>query len=166
MEYRYTPEGVCSMQIIFDIEGNVVKKLKIIGGCPGNTVGVSKLAENRTIDELISILKGIPCGNKGTSCPDQVAEALEEYKENKALIAKERNSLERQLAELEENTPDKILDDPTPKMLDRVSSVHDILVSDSYSLVQKNEALKQIIDKIVYDRESDTLKIHFFLYHS
>ena len=52
------------------------------------------------------------------------------------------------------------------EMLDRVSSVHDILVSDSYSLVQKNEALKQIIDKIVYDRESDTLKIHFFLYHS
>ena len=83
-------------------------------------------------------------------------------KENKALIAKERDSLERQLAELEENTPDKIPDDPTPKMLDRVSSVHDILVSDSYSLVQKNEALKQIIDKIVYDRESDTLKIHSF----
>ena len=76
------------------------------------------------------------------------------------------HKLERQLAELEENTPDKIPDDPTPKMLDRVSSVHDILVSDSYSLVQKNEALKQIIDKIVYDRESDTLKIHFFLYHS
>ena len=93
-------------------------------------------------------------------------DTLEEYKENKALIAKERDSLERQLAELEENTPDKIPDDPTPKMLDRVSSVHDILVSDSYSLVQKNEALKQIIDKIVYDRESDTLKIHFFLYHS
>lgn len=81
MEYRYTPEGVCSMQIVFDIEGNVVKKLKIIGGCPGNTVGVSKLAENRTIDELISILKGIPCGNKGTSCPDQVAKALEKYKQ-------------------------------------------------------------------------------------
>ena len=92
--------------------------------------------------------------------------ALEEYKENKALIAKERDSLERQLAELEENAPDKTPEDPTPKMLDRVSSVHDILVSDSYSLVQKNEALKQIIDKIVYDRESDTLKIHFFLYHS
>ena len=44
-------------------------------------MGVSKLAENRTIDELISILKGIPCGNKGTSCPDQVAKALEKYKQ-------------------------------------------------------------------------------------
>ena len=80
MEYRYTPEGVCSMQMIFDIENNIVNKLKIVGGCPGNTVGVSKLVEGRTIDEIISLLKDIQCGNKGTSCPDQVAKALEEYK--------------------------------------------------------------------------------------
>ena len=84
MEYRYTPEGVCSMQMIFEIENNIIKKLKIIGGCPGNTVGVSKLVEGRNIDEVIKMLKGIPCGIKGTSCPDQVARALEEYKkENK-----------------------------------------------------------------------------------
>ena len=81
MEYRYTPEGVCSMQMIFEIDGNIVKSLRIIGGCPGNTVGVSKLVEGRTIDEVISLLKGIPCGNKGTSCPDQVAKALEQYKQ-------------------------------------------------------------------------------------
>ena len=80
MEYRYTPEGVCSMQMIFEIENNIIKKLKIIGGCPGNTVGVSKLVEGRNIDEVIKMLKGIPCGLKGTSCPDQVARALEEYK--------------------------------------------------------------------------------------
>ncbi len=80
MEYRYTPEGVCSMQMIFEIENNIIKKLKIIGGCPGNTVGVSKLVEGRNIDEVIKMLKGIPCGIKGTSCPDQVARALEEYK--------------------------------------------------------------------------------------
>ncbi len=80
MEYRYTPEGVCSMQMIFEIENNIIKKLKIIGGCPGNTVGVSKLVEGRNIDEVIEMLKGIPCGIKGTSCPDQVARALEEYK--------------------------------------------------------------------------------------
>lgn len=82
MEYRYMPKGVCSMQMIFEIENNIIKKLKIIGGCPGNTVGVSKLVEGRNIDEVIEMLKGIQCGNKGTSCPDQVAEALEEYKEN------------------------------------------------------------------------------------
>lgn len=80
MEYRYMPEGVCSMQMIFEIENNIIKKLKIIGGCPGNTVGVSKLVEGRNIDEVIEMLKGIPCGIKETSCPDQVARALEEYK--------------------------------------------------------------------------------------
>lgn len=80
MIYEYTPKGVCSMKMIFEIEGNIVKSLKIIGGCPGNTVGVSKLIENKNIDEIIQMLKGIPCGGKGTSCPDQVALALEQYK--------------------------------------------------------------------------------------
>ena len=58
MEYKYTPEGVCSMQMIFEIENNIIKKLKIVGGCPGNTVGVSKLVEGRNIDEVIEMLKG------------------------------------------------------------------------------------------------------------
>ena len=80
MQYTYTPQGVCSMKMIFEIEANIVKKLQIIGGCPGNTVGVSRLVENRTVDEVIEMLKGIPCGIKGTSCPDQVAKALEQYK--------------------------------------------------------------------------------------
>lgn len=81
MEYRYKPKGVCSMEMIFDIENDIIKKLVIKGGCPGNTVGVSRLVENKTIDEVIKMLKGIPCGIRGTSCPDQVAKALEEYKE-------------------------------------------------------------------------------------
>ena len=80
MEYVYTPQGVCSMKMIFNIEGNILKSLKIIGGCPGNTIGVSRLVEGRTIEEVIEMLKGIPCGGRGTSCPDQVARALEEYK--------------------------------------------------------------------------------------
>lgn len=80
MEFRYTPEGVCSVEMIFEIDGNIIKNLKIIGGCPGNTVGVSKLVQGRNIDEVINMLKNIPCGGKGTSCPDQVSKALEEYK--------------------------------------------------------------------------------------
>lgn len=80
MEYRYEPEGVCSYEMIFEIEGDIVKSLKIIGGCPGNTVGVSKLIENKKIDDIIKMLKGIDCGSRGTSCPDQIARALEEYK--------------------------------------------------------------------------------------
>ena len=80
MEYIYEPEGVCSYEMIFEIDGDVVKSLKIIGGCPGNTVGVSKLIENKKIDDIIKMLKGIDCGSRGTSCPDQIARALEEYK--------------------------------------------------------------------------------------
>ena len=53
MEYRYTPKDVCSMEMIFDIENNIIKNLKIIGGCPGNTVGVSRLVVGRSVDEVI-----------------------------------------------------------------------------------------------------------------
>lgn len=80
MKFEYVPQGVCSMKMEFEIEGDIIKSLKIIGGCAGNTLGVSKLVEGRKIDEVIKILKGIPCGFKGTSCPDQVSKALEEYK--------------------------------------------------------------------------------------
>ena len=80
MQYKYIPQGVCSMEMIFDIENNIIKSLEIVGGCPGNTVGVSRLVEGRKIDDVIEMLKGIECGVKGTSCPDQVAIALEKYK--------------------------------------------------------------------------------------
>lgn len=82
MKYEFYPSGVCSMKMIFDIEDNIVKSLEIIGGCPGNTVGVSKLVQGKSVDEIIQMLKGIQCGSKGTSCPDQIAVALEEYKHN------------------------------------------------------------------------------------
>lgn len=80
MEYRYTPQGVCSMEIIFKIENNIIKDLKIIGGCPGNTVGVSRLVKGKSVDDVIEMLEGIECGARGTSCPDQVAMALKQYK--------------------------------------------------------------------------------------
>lgn len=80
MEYRYRPQGVCSSEMIIDLDGEIIKSVKIVGGCAGNTVGVSKLVEGRTIDEVINLLKGIPCGYRGTSCPDQLAKALEEIK--------------------------------------------------------------------------------------
>lgn len=83
MEYKYEPEGVCSYGMIFGIENNIIKSLKILGGCPGNTVGVSKLVEGKDIETVIKLLKGIPCRDKGTSCPDQVAKALEQYLKQK-----------------------------------------------------------------------------------
>lgn len=81
MEYRYSPEGVCSREMIIEMDGDIIKSVKIIGGCPGNTVGVSAMVEGRKIDDVIKKLKGIPCGVKGTSCPDQLARALEKVKE-------------------------------------------------------------------------------------
>ena len=79
VKYIYKPEGVCSKEI----EDGIIKDLQVVGGCPGNIIGVSKLIIGKTIDEVIKLLKGIPCGTRGTSCPDQVAIALEKYKENK-----------------------------------------------------------------------------------
>ena len=80
MEYRYEPQGVCSYEMIIEVEGDTIKKVIIEGGCAGNTVGVSRLVEGMKIEEAIKRLKGIPCGMRGTSCPDQLARALEEIK--------------------------------------------------------------------------------------
>ena len=84
MKFEYTPKGVCSIKMIFEIEDNIIRNLKIVGGCPGNTIGVSRLVEGKTIEQVINMLKDIPCGNKGTSCPDQVSKALEEYQKKLA----------------------------------------------------------------------------------
>lgn len=81
MEFRFKPsDRVCSQEMLIELEDDVIKKVTIIGGCAGNTVGVSNLIKGMKIDEAIQRLKGIPCGNKGTSCPDQLAIALEEAK--------------------------------------------------------------------------------------
>jgi uncharacterized protein (TIGR03905 family) len=80
MEYKYEPKGVCSYEMTIEVEENIIKKVTIEGGCAGNTVGVSRLVEGMTIEEAIKRLKGIQCGYRGTSCPDQLAMALEEIK--------------------------------------------------------------------------------------
>lgn len=80
MEYIYEPKGVCSYEMVINIDRDAIKKVTIKGGCAGNTVGVSRLVEGMKIDEAIKRLKGIPCGMRGTSCPDQLARALEEIK--------------------------------------------------------------------------------------
>ena len=77
MEYKYTPSGVCSRGIRFEIEDGVVKNIRFAGGCSGNTQGVAALAEGMKAEDLINRLSGIRCGFKGTSCPDQLARALE-----------------------------------------------------------------------------------------
>ena len=77
--YTYTPKGVCSMKITFDVDENdIVSNIKFTGGCNGNTQGVAALANGRKKEELISLLEGIRCGFRPTSCPDQLAQALKE----------------------------------------------------------------------------------------
>ena len=76
--YTYKTYGTCSRQILYDIEGDVVKSVKFIGGCSGNLQGVAKLVEGRKIDEVISLLEGIKC-RSNTSCPDQLSKALKQH---------------------------------------------------------------------------------------
>ncbi len=78
---NYTPSGVCSRLISFEIDGSTIKSVQFTGGCAGNTQGVARLLEGMDIDEAISRLDGIKCGFKPTSCPDQLAKALKQYKE-------------------------------------------------------------------------------------
>ncbi len=71
------PDGVCSQIVEVWSRGDRIEKIQFTGGCNGNTQGVSRLAEGRTFKEVINLLKGIDCGGRGTSCPDQLAEVLE-----------------------------------------------------------------------------------------
>ena len=84
-KFVYQPKNVCSRQIEIIHEDNVVKKITFLGGCPGNTQGVAKLAAGHTLDELIEMLEGTCCPGsrtKDTSCPDQLAKALKEIKQS------------------------------------------------------------------------------------
>ena len=77
----YSTKGTCSKQIIFDIDAeNKIHNVKFIGGCSGNLQGISRLVEGKTPDEVVALLKGIRC-KQNTSCPDQLALALEPYTE-------------------------------------------------------------------------------------
>ena len=83
MEKVFIPSGVCSRQITIDVNENdqTINSVSFVGGCNGNLKGIASLVKGRKIDEVIGELKGIDCNFKGTSCPDQLAKALEEIKE-------------------------------------------------------------------------------------
>lgn len=74
----YKPKGVCSMEIHLDLDGDVIKHVEFVGGCSGNTQGVSRLVEGMKATDAISRLEGIRCGMRPTSCPDQLAKALKQ----------------------------------------------------------------------------------------
>ncbi len=80
MHKTYKTQGTCSVQIDFDVEDNKIYNLKYTGGCNGNLKGIAALVEGQDINVVKDKLKGIKCGLKPTSCPDQLARALEEIK--------------------------------------------------------------------------------------
>lgn len=80
----YKTFGTCSRFINFEIKDGIIESVEYVGGCNGNTTGISKLVKGMSVDEVIARLEGVDCGGRGTSCPDQLARALKEYKEQNA----------------------------------------------------------------------------------
>ncbi len=78
MTHKFTPKGVCSRSITFDLNDGIISNVSFYGGCNGNLKGIAALAEGKEATQVIEALKGIKCGFKSTSCPDQFAKALEE----------------------------------------------------------------------------------------
>ncbi len=76
----YKTHGTCSREIHFDVKDNKITGVSYVGGCNGNLKGIGKLVEGMDVDEAIRRLDGITCGMKPTSCPDQLAKALKEYR--------------------------------------------------------------------------------------
>ena len=78
MKHEYFPQGICPMKLDFELDGDVVKNIEFTGGCNGNLKGICALAVGKPAAEIKQTLKGITCGSKDTSCPDQLAAALEQ----------------------------------------------------------------------------------------
>ena len=78
---EYNPQGVCSVKMVVSEQKGIITNVKIIGGCPGNSIGVSKLCVGMKLEDAIERLNGIDCRGRGTSCPDQLAKALSKLKE-------------------------------------------------------------------------------------
>lgn len=79
--YKYYTRGVCAKSITMDIENGVLNDVVFEGGCSGSLIAIKHLVEGKSIDEIIDMLESIPCNSRGTSCPDQLANALKIYKE-------------------------------------------------------------------------------------
>ena len=77
MTYEYRTKGVCSAKITFSINDGIVSDVRFMGGCNGNLKGISQLVEGMKAEDVIAKIKGVKCGFKNTSCPDQLATALE-----------------------------------------------------------------------------------------
>lgn len=82
MKYSYKTNGTCSRQIDIELENGIIKDVVFYGGCNGNLQGIAALVKNKPASEIIELVKGVKCGFKQTSCPDQLAVALQEALDN------------------------------------------------------------------------------------
>ncbi|MCQ2474268.1 MAG: TIGR03905 family TSCPD domain-containing protein [Saccharofermentans sp.] len=76
---RFSPSGVCAVQIEFDVEDGKLYNVKFLGGCNGNLKAIGRLVEGKDAKEVADVLRGNTCGMKGTSCADQFARAIDQY---------------------------------------------------------------------------------------
>lgn len=76
MTHTYKPQGVCSQKMEVELDGGVIRSVRILGGCNGNLQGISRLVEGMRAEDAIERLRGIRCGFRSTSCPDQLSQAL------------------------------------------------------------------------------------------
>lgn len=83
MKFVYNTNGTCSVQITIDYHDDIIDNVTFLGGCNGNSKGINELVKGMHFDDVIKKLKGVTCGFKPTSCPDQLARALEKLKESK-----------------------------------------------------------------------------------
>lgn len=81
--FEFKPSGVCSTKMIFEMDGDTIQSLQVVGGCNGNLKGIGALVRGQKVDDVIERLDGIKCGMKATSCPDQIAQGLKAYKAEK-----------------------------------------------------------------------------------
>ena len=81
MHYQYQTSGTCSRVIDFDVEDGVVRNVRFLGGCNGNLQGIGRLVDGQPVERVRTLLSGINCNGKGTSCPDQLARALSQVAE-------------------------------------------------------------------------------------
>ena len=83
--FIYRPTGTCSSKFTFEIEADTIQSLKVEGGCSGNLLGISNLVKGKKIEEILPAFEGVLCGMRKTSCPDQIAKALMQYRSENSL---------------------------------------------------------------------------------
>ena len=92
MKYDFSPKGVCARRLEFELDGDIVKNVRFMGGCNVNLKALAALTEGMTVDQVCERLKGITCGLKNTSCSDQLAQALAKAQEIEKKKASECDS--------------------------------------------------------------------------